>query len=85
MHRDHAMSHSLHSPSALSFPSLPSPIASIASNTVHASQKALKSVKNTVKNAICPFKKAHTISISSNTSMVGSDDGTLFVPLCYDV
>ena len=85
MHRDHTMSQYSCSPSALSFPSSPSSIASIASSTSHASKKALKSVKNAVKNAIRPFKKARTMSMSSNVSMVDSDDGTLFVPSCYDV
>jgi hypothetical protein len=74
--------HSSCSSSVLSFPSSPSPLASIASSTACASKKALKSVKNTVKKAICPFKKACTKAMSSNTSMVGSDNGMMFVSLC---
>ena len=82
---DHTTLHSSHSLSVLSFPSSPSPLASIVLSTACTSKKALKSIKNVIKNAICPFKKPHTKSMSSKTSMAGSDNGILFISLWYDV
>jgi hypothetical protein len=62
------MSLSSHSPSALSFYSSPSTLASIALSTTCIS-------KNAVKNIICPFKKACTGSMSLNRSIVSLDNG----------
>ena len=75
MRGDRASSCSSRASSPLSFPpSLSSPLASIASSTARSSKSGLKSIKNVVKKAIHPFKKARTMSTSSNASIVGDEE-----------